>query len=288
MKISTEISSASALVGEAKAIELIAKAGFDAWDFSMFKMGRLSEGEWGYIISHPFNGPNAYKFAKELRKVSDDNGIVCNQSHAPFPICFPHIRDLQKKAIEFTAIAGGKYCVIHPDNNSSPEENAEFYLEILPFAKEHGVKIATENMWNWDYEKKVCYPAACTKPDNFNAHLDAVNDDDFVACLDIGHAEMRDLGTSAVEMIKALGTRLKVLHIHDNDLVRDKHQIPFSMNINWESVVKALKEINYDGYFTLEADSYIRSAGFTKDNVYSGLLDLRNSVRKLADMFEAK
>ena len=97
MKISTEISSASALVGEAKAIELIAKAGFDAWDFSMFKMGRLSEGEWGYIISHPFNGPNAYKFAKELRKVSDDNGIVCNQSHAPFPICFPHIRDLQKK-----------------------------------------------------------------------------------------------------------------------------------------------------------------------------------------------
>ena len=40
MKISTEIFSASKIVGEEKAIELIAKAGFDAWDFSMFYMCR--------------------------------------------------------------------------------------------------------------------------------------------------------------------------------------------------------------------------------------------------------
>lgn len=284
MKISTEISSASTVVGEAKAIEMVAKAGFDAYDLSMFKMGRLSEGTWGYVISHPYNSPTSYNYAKELRKIADDNGIVCNQSHAPFPICFPHIRDLQKKAIEFTAIVGGEYCVIHPDNDSSPEENGEFFSSILPFAKEHGVKIATENMWNWDYEKRVAYPAACSLPDNFNAHLDAVNDEDFVACLDIGHAEMRVLGTSALEMIKALGKRLKVLHIHDNDLVRDKHQIPFSMNIAWDSIVKALKQVGYDGYFTLEADSYLKA--FNKDNLEQGVLDLKNSARKLADMFE--
>ena len=38
MKTSTEINSAAKFVGEEKAIELIAKAGFEAWDFSMFKM----------------------------------------------------------------------------------------------------------------------------------------------------------------------------------------------------------------------------------------------------------
>ncbi len=38
MKISTEIASAAALVGEEKAVEYTAKAGFDAWDFSMFDM----------------------------------------------------------------------------------------------------------------------------------------------------------------------------------------------------------------------------------------------------------
>ena len=36
MKISTEISSARRLVGEERAVEYVAKAGFDAWDFSMF------------------------------------------------------------------------------------------------------------------------------------------------------------------------------------------------------------------------------------------------------------
>ena len=37
---STEINSAARVIGEEKAIELYAKAGFDAWDFSMFEMGR--------------------------------------------------------------------------------------------------------------------------------------------------------------------------------------------------------------------------------------------------------
>ena len=40
MKISTEIGSLSNLIGEEKAVEYVAKAGFDAWDFSMFKMIR--------------------------------------------------------------------------------------------------------------------------------------------------------------------------------------------------------------------------------------------------------
>lgn len=38
MKTSTEIHSIALHVGEEKAIEYVAKAGFDAWDFSMFKM----------------------------------------------------------------------------------------------------------------------------------------------------------------------------------------------------------------------------------------------------------
>ena len=38
MKISTEIKSAARHVGEEKAVELIAKAGFDAWDLTMSPM----------------------------------------------------------------------------------------------------------------------------------------------------------------------------------------------------------------------------------------------------------
>lgn len=285
MLISTEIGSAAKVIGEEKAVELIAKAGFDAWDFSMFDMCKYDWGNQCLLENdHPLSGDNYIAFARRLKQIGLDNGIVCNQSHAPFPTCCAEIRSYYKRAIECTAEAGGKICIIHPDNNKSAEENAEMYFELLPFAKSCGVKIATENMWNWNDEKDEAAPAACSDPASFNAHLDAVNDDFFVACLDIGHAEMRGLGTSAAEMIKALGPRLQALHIHDNDLWHDSHQIPMSMGIDFEVVVKALKEIDYKGYLTLECDTYLKH--HTPENVFEGIKNLADVDKKLALMFK--
>lgn len=287
MKISTNIAPPAKIIGEEKAVEYIADAGFDAWDFSMFDMAKM---DWqnGKLIDtgHPLTTNERLKFARRLKQIGLDNGIVCNQSHAPFPVRIPEIRSMLKHAIECTAEAGGEICVIHPDNDKSPEENAEMYFELLPFAKECGVKIATENMWNWNNEKDEAAFAACSNPDSFNAHLNAVNDDFFVACLDIGHAEMKGLDTSAEKMILALEDKLKALHIHDNDQWHDSHQIPFSMNIDFEKVVAALKKINYQGYFTLEADCYLDI--YNKDNVSDGLKNLSRAVTNLAEMFENK
>lgn len=284
MKISTEIASLAKITGEEKAVEYIAKAGFDAWDFSITPMCKYDwKAKKVLENNHPLATGNYLAFAKKLKQIGLDNGIICNQSHAPFPVVCPEIRSHLKRAIECTAEAGGKICIIHPDNNSTPEENAEMYFELLPFAKECNVKIATENMWNWDSEKGHSSFAACATPESFCAHLDAVNDDFFVACLDIGHAEMKGSETNAVEMIKALGSRLQALHIHDNDKLHDSHQIPFSMNINFEEIVKALKEIEYNGYFTLEAVQYLSQ--YTEENVFEGVKHLAESVKKLSDMY---
>lgn len=285
MKVSTEIASAAKIIGEEKAIEYYAKAGFDAWDFSMFAMCRYDWKNNALLENdHPLAGENYLKFARKLKQVGLDNGIVCNQSHAPFPTRCAQIRSYYKRAIECTAEAGGKICIIHPDNDKSAEENGEMYMELLPFAKECGVRIATENMWNWDAEKEHSSFAACATPESFNAHLDAVNDEYLTACLDIGHAEMKGSNTSAVEMIKALGSRLSALHIHDNDKWHDSHQIPFSMDIDFNEIVAALKQIDYKGYFTLEADQYL--SAYTKENVFDGIKNLEKAVRKLADMFD--
>ncbi len=285
MKTSTEINSIANHVGEEKAIEYIAKAGFDAWDFSMFKMCEYNWQTKSLMENtHPLAGKDYLSFARKLKQIGLDNGIVCNQSHAPFPVSNAEIRSYLKRAIECTAEAGGKICVIHPDNDKRPEENAEMYFELLPFAKGCGVKIATENMWNWDDGKDEASFAACSSPESFNAHLDAVNDDWFVACLDIGHAQMRGLHTSPVEMIKALGSRLQALHLHDNDGWHDLHQIPFSMNIDFEGIIKALVEIDYKGYFTLEADRHL--SNYTKENAFEGVKALADVARKLAMMYE--
>lgn len=286
MKISTEIASVAKLIGEEKTVEFVAKAGFDAWDLSLFDMGRY---DWSnrclLPTCHPLTGPNYLAFVRQLRHIGEDNGIHCNQSHAPFPVECPAILDLQKKAIECTAEAGGKICIIHPDNKKSAEENAQMYGELLVFAKSCGVKIATENMWNWDKALDQAAPAACSDPASFNAHLDAVNDPDFVACLDLGHAEMRGLNTTAVEMIHALGSRLQALHIHDNDRWHDSHQLPFTMDMQFEPIVRALKDIGYSGYFTLEVDRY--PGAFTADTAFACVQNMASAARKLADMFEA-
>ena len=285
MKISTEINSIAKKVGMEKAVELCAKAGFDAWDFSMFDMCKI---DWKTKLpiqdENPLNGTGYLNFARKLKTIGLDNGIVCNQSHAPFPVNVPAVRSYLKRAIECTAEAGGEICIIHPDNNKNAEQNAEMYAELLPFAKSCGVKIATENMFNWDMEKNESSFAACATGEDFKKHIDIINDDFFVACLDLGHAELRGSGDGAVNMIRALGYRLQALHIHDNDHWHDSHQIPFSMNIDFGAIVKTLKEINYQGYFTLEADTFLRD--YNTDNIFDGVLKLKESAKKLADMYE--
>lgn len=284
MKISTEIGSISELVGEHKAVELCAKAGFDGWDFSMFAMCQYRWPEDYCVDSgHPLRTDHYLAFVRELKKIGLDNGIVCNQSHAPFPVDVPEVRSYLKRAIECTAEVGAEICVIHPANNRSPEENAEMYLELLPFAKSCGVKLATENMWNWNAGDEYSSFAACATADSFCKHLEAVNDDFMVACLDIGHAEMRGSGDGAANMIRALGGKLQALHIHDNDQQYDNHQIPFSMKVDFEEIVRALKEIGYTGWLTLESGTYMKQFGFA--NALQGVCDMANAARKLAEMF---
>ena len=283
MKISTEINSVARIVGAEKAVELCAKSGFDAWDFSMFRM--VNKDKVNKVLldnPHPLGGKDYLNHARLLKRIGEDNGIHCNQSHAPFPSDFPGMEDYLFRSIECTAEAGGEICVIHPCNNLSAEENAEMYQKLIPFAKDHGVKIATENMWNRAPDKSIVR-AACSDPEDFCRHIDVL-DGQIVACLDIGHAEMRTLNTSAVELIHALGDRLQALHIHDNDCLNDSHQIPFSMNIDFAPIVKALKDIGYQGYFTLEASAYLKN--FEPENVPHGVQKLADSARKLADMFE--
>ena len=288
MKISTEIDSLSRLVDEKKAIEYIARAGFDAWDFSLI---RMCEWNWAtdlpYDCAHPLKGDNYLSFARELKRVGLDNGIICNQSHAPFPSEKPIMLDFLKRSIECTAEVGGEICVIHPATYSTFEENialnALLYEKLLPFAKDHGVKIATENMWRWDVEKGIADIAACATPKEFCGLLNEVNDDYLVACLDIGHAEMMGELTSAVQLIYALKDKLRALHIHDNDRKRDLHQIPFSMDIDFKAIVKALKEINYKGYLTLESNSFAKS--YKADAAFECAEQLAKSAKKLRELF---
>ncbi len=285
MKISTEIGSIAKIVGEEKAVELVAKAGFDAWDFSMFEMAGF---DWVNkcfkATDHPLAGKDYLKFARRLKQIGLDNGIVCNQAHAPHPLYCDEIRGYMERALECTAEAGGKICIIHPDNYKSAEENAEMYFELLPVAKQYGIKIATENMWTWNKETDRAGFAACASHEDFLKHIECVNDPDFVACVDLGHAEMMGDMTSAATMLRTLGKHVQALHMHDNDLWHDSHALPFTMQMDFVPIVRALKEIGYDGYFTLEAVKH--PMGETEESAFAALKEMAAAARKLAKMFD--
>ena len=275
-KTSTEIGSISRIVGEESAVELVARAGFDAWDFSLYNMwGWDKKNKRAVVPTHPLSSSEYPAFARKLRQIGEDFGIHCNQSHAPHPSSPCGIDNLLR-SIECSAEVGAEICVIHPDNNSTAEQNAEMYMKLLPYAKACGVKIATENMWNWNNALDIAAPAACSSAESFVAHLKAVDDPYFVACLDIGHAEMRGLNSSAVDMIYALGDKLCALHIHDNDKHHDSHQIPGSMSIDFAAVYSALKNVGYNGYYTLEAYNFL--ADRERHEVLDGLIALRRSL----------
>jgi len=75
--------------------------------------------------------------------------------------------------------------------------------------------------------------------------------------LDLGHANL--FGKSIEEFIRKFHTKIRHVHLHDNDGRKDLH-LPMGVgNINWEKILKTLKR-NYDGTITLEV--------FSKDRDY--------------------
>ena len=53
-KISTEINSIARIVGDERAVEYVARAGFDAFDFSMFGMGKYDWKNKSFVpTDHP-------------------------------------------------------------------------------------------------------------------------------------------------------------------------------------------------------------------------------------------
>ena len=230
MEISTEIGSFRRYGTNREILRLLKDSGFTAYDFSMFR---------GTLKDRLIDSENYREDAKALREYADSIGLRCNQAHAPFPTArkgnesynesaFPEIA----RAIEVSGILGAKVCVVHPCNDYTAEENASLYRRFEPYARRAGVKIGVENMWNWDDKAGHACAAACSSPDSYLAHLALLDEEVFTACLDIGHAEMAGLGTSAPEMIAALGRRLGAMHLHDNDKGSEVSESTLGVNVN--------------------------------------------------------
>lgn len=258
MKLSTTTGRLHKIFGFKKAIDILADAGYDALDFS----------QWDKDVYEAEHGKEYYI---EIRKYAEDKGLCFNQSHAPFGSSFEDEEKTAKRfdeivtAVKRASYLGVKNIVVHPCQHleycqeGTPEKlfeyNMEFYKKLIPYCEEYGVKVALENMWQ---HTGMINHSTCSRPEEFIKYLDELNNDCFVACLDIGHAALvrEDIG----DFIKKLGNkRLQCLHVHDVDGTNDSHTLPFFGVVDWEKVMKALAEIDYKGDLTFEADYFMNN-----------------------------
>ena len=256
MLYSTQTHVAVDRLGPIDGVKALIKAGYPALDYSFF---------WG--VDNP-QVPEL-SLMRELRAIADEAGVIFNQAHAPFgggrekytTLTLPLLPDVFRCA----GVLGVRQIIVHPiqDGPFPGREkelfdlNVDFYRNLAPYAKENGLKIALENMWQKHPVSGYIRDDVLAPPEQLAALYDTLDDPDaFTVCLDIGHVTL--CGREPEDAIKTLGhDRLGALHVHDTDYKADLHTLPGMSRINWKKVTDALGAIDYKGEFTLEADNFL-------------------------------
>lgn len=243
-----------------EAVKLVAKAGFDAIDFSFLEAPYYEESGFGE------------DWYRMVRQIADDNGIVFNQAHAPFGTSFKDPAKTEERfwevvrSMKHAAILGIPVTVVHPQQHlcyydeGVPEQlfemNMDFYRRLLPYCEQYGVKVAVENMWQRNSQKCIDH-SSCSTPAEMIRYHDTVDSPWITCCLDLGHATLVE---DTPAFIRALGAeRLGCLHVHDVDGFHDNHMPPYVGITKWDEVTAALKNICYQGDITFETPYWFRN-----------------------------
>ena len=297
MRISTQTELLMRKFDLETAVKMIAEAGFDHIDVSMFDMALGEES--------PFLQDGYKDYACKIRALAEKLGVSFNQAHAPFrmdmnayledPTAREAVLYRLERAIEVAGLLGVSNIVVHPVHcisypNNDPdallEINRDYYAALIPAAQKAGVKIAIENMWQRNHFNSHIISDTCSSPYELARYVDVCNEmaDCFVACLDIGHCALT--GHDPVNCIHVLGHRLAALHVHDNDTRNDSHNCPQTMSIDCYPIMEALKQIGYQGELTLEADYFLDR--YRADFYPTALKFMEQTARHLASVFEEK
>lgn len=216
---------------------------------------------------------------KEAAQVA---GIRIHQMHMPYPLCIPNgtpeINDylwnvVAPKSLHICKFFECKYIVVHGfklakylgSEEMEWKKTEEFLRFLAPMAKEMEITLCVENLYNALGNHMVEGP--CCDARIVAERIDRMNEEYGTEvlgfCFDTGHANL--VGLDFDDFITTLGPRLKVLHVHDNDGVRDLHQVPYTFSktrenkssTDWEGFVKGLHDIQFNGVLNFEASPVV-------------------------------
>ena len=265
--------------------ELLNKAGFSCADFSLN----------AYLTNTIlYNGERNCFFDKSNRELEDyflchkisakKAAIKIHQMHMPYPMYIPNAKKelneylwnvVAPKSMEICRMLECNYIVVHGfklarylgTEDAEWKKTEEFLDMLAPIAKEMGITLCIENLYNSIGGHIVEGP--CCNVWKTVERIDYMNEkygaEVLGFCFDTGHANL--IGIDFYEFITTLNHRLKVLHIHDNDGIEDLHQIPYTFtktrenltSTDWNGFIRGLRDIQYKGVLNFEASPVLSS-----------------------------
>ena len=164
-----------------------------------------------------------------------------------------HIRkasiEAYKDSIVFASKLGVNHLVLHPgfvdtkvfSKNLAKKRFHESIKELDDFNKNYGITLLIENVGNKD-----------TGIFTENEYIDLINilPSNIKFILDTGHANIT--GWNMPNVISKMGSRLKAMHINDNDGKNDIHLAVNEGTINWNELFAAINKSKYKYDLILE------------------------------------
>ena len=241
-------------------------------------------------MNSPLYALNDEDFEKELNKIRDEakaNGVEVYQLHSIWPTAGDETEEGRQKSLWYyrRSILGAKHLgckrvVVHPWmphgwNNGTKEEffeiNVRLMRELMPMARECDVYVCLENM---PYRKGTTFSTV----EEWLAVLEAVGDEYAKACLDTGHLEAMEEDPYACAL--AIKDYLEATHVHDSRRAMDLHLFPYQGVLDWDALIRGLREIGFDGCISLETKVMETVPSPAKELLQKGLAELAKSIAK--------
>lgn len=238
-------------------MRLCAQAGYREMDFCFVDQ---------IFYPTPFTTNQWREYMETYRKLAEELGIRFTQTHGHIhDFCNnqdPFQWELVTRCVEATAMLGAPWMVMHPStlvegDSVHPDTgniNMEYFQKLADYARGFGMGIAIENMWG---ETKEGVKRYAIQPEELCRLVDSIDADNIGACWDTEHASIEGLEHGAA--IRMVGNRIKATHISDQTARNNIHILPYTGFTDWDEVLQAFAEIDYQGEFTYEIQHYLLS-----------------------------
>lgn len=238
-------------------LPFLARAGFEGADF-------------GFYTVDPNNGwlsqQNYREQASQIAETAQELGIAITQAHTYILGYHDYVNGNQnaitafQRSLEASALIGSPCTVVHPliapdciygeNMQSCLNVNLKFLQEVFELGDRYGVEICLENMFNWHPGTLVPVRTIGSTAESLLEITDKLGQSQAFFCVDVGHAILTNQAPQV--LLRKLKNRVRILHLHDNNLTYDDHMPPYLGRLNWGEILCALKEIGYTGNLNFE------------------------------------